>query len=391
MDVSGRQLVAFVQTLPSPEALGIHQLLLYGRGLLLQQKSEALESLLASLPSLFLTQLARMAQFDTQSPEQRQELSRVAQELYDLRSLTALLSSPLSKFDQLNRMASLRQNLPARWEPCCDWRLLMHWRELAFAKFDELSFQKAVQEVRGDVEWYGLQLLEKFASASDVVGMVQLADELLQRKWLSVPTLTRLVAAMVDVAIGAGFEVDAELCTHANLSIMQGKDKAVMLNSIAALLSAKLPPDAGRAKALAALSQAVALNPDDGDLWHDWSNLLSGAEPMKDVVATMVASLEKQAHVDARLILKLLNRVISNKVSLSDLSVLLDQFPSRLFLPFLSLLFPADSHLFQLLAPVRRVVRRDHGAIYTYYLKWRSETCLQRVQQEKAISDVGVM
>ena len=45
MDVSGRQLVAFVQTLPSPEALGIHQLLLYGRGLLLQQKSEALESL----------------------------------------------------------------------------------------------------------------------------------------------------------------------------------------------------------------------------------------------------------------------------------------------------------------------------------------------------------
>lgn len=78
---------------------------------------------------------------------------------------------------------------------------------------------------------------------------------------------------------------------------------------------------------------------------------------MKDVVATMVASLEKQAHVDARLILKLLNRVISNKVSLSDLSVLLDQFPSRLFLPFLSLLFPADSHLFQLLAPVRRVVR----------------------------------
>ena len=135
----------------------------------------------------------------------------------------------------------------------------------------------------------------------------------------------------------------------------------------------------------------MALNPDDGDLWHDWSNLLSGAEPMKDVVATMVASLEKQAHVDARLILKLLNRVISNKVSLSDLSVLLDQFPSRLFLPFLSLLFPADSHLFQLLAPVRRVVRRDHGAIYTYYLKWRSETCLKRVQQEKAISDVGVM
>ena len=135
-----RQLVQFVQSLPSPDVLSPHQLLLYGRGLLLQQKHEELDSLLASIPSLLLTQLAQLAQFDAQAPEKRDALIRVTQELYDLRSMNTLLFASLPKYEQLNRMASLRQNLPAPYENCSEWQLLLHWRELAFAKFDELSF-----------------------------------------------------------------------------------------------------------------------------------------------------------------------------------------------------------------------------------------------------------
>ena len=385
-----RQLVSFVQSLPSPEMLNLHQLLLYGRGLFLQQEKDKLDSLLASLPSLLLTQLARLSQFSMQLPEQRDGLSRVLQELYDLRTFISLLSPSLTKSKLLNRMAYLHQNLPAQYESCSSWRLLLHWREVAYAKFDEWGATET-QQVRGDVEWHGLRLIEKFIGARDLVGVAQIANELLQRKWVSVSALTQLISVMVDTATATDFEVNKDMCTHANLSLMQVRDKVVIHDALASLLNAKQPADAYRSDVFSVISEALGMNPDNGALWRSWNNLLASTEPMKDVVAAMVASLEKGCRPDARMILKLLNCITCNKITAGDLNVVLDQCPSHLFLPFLPLLFPIDANLFQLFDPVRRIVRRDHGELYMYYLKWRHETCLQRGSTDTILKDVGMV
>ena len=154
-------------------------------------------------------------------------LNKGPQELYDLKEMALLFSSSVSKSQKLERMAALRQNLPADYESCSMWRDVLYWREHAFSKLDTLSSQDDHQIVRGDVEWCGLRLIERFVAASNTVGVVRLANELLQRKWLSVSTVMLLESVMASQANSHAFAFDRELFSCANPWMLDPKDKAL--------------------------------------------------------------------------------------------------------------------------------------------------------------------
>ena len=374
----------------APECLSLHQLVLYGRGLLLRQELDALDALFASFPALLLPAVSASCR---QPSKRRNVLFETAQELYDLKEMALLFSSSVPKSQKLERMAALRQNLPADYESCSMWRDVLYWREHAFSKLDTLSYQDDHQIMRGDVEWCGLRLIERFVAASNTVGVVRLANELLQRKWLSVSTVMLLESVMASQANSHAFAFDRELFSCANPWMLDPKDKALAFMS---LVDTKTGTDTQerRKELLSLCAQAMLHDPNNAAMWERWSILLQTEKMIDEQLIAIVASLEKGSTMNAwkvRTAMTVLNRIILKRMDGKVLEQILEQCPSFVFLPFLPFLFSIYAQYFSMLKPVRKMIQRDYPDFYAFYITWmRSVVADRNSRSDEAFCEVGL-